>query len=93
MCNVKGYTHITALSNNGVRIGESLCKVLDNKGKRKTFNIERYFVFICACVIKSTVNGVVCAVIHLFSFNLHAIGLPDRNAYCVTQYKNLFPLS
>jgi hypothetical protein len=84
MCKVKGDTHITALSNNGVWGRESLCKVLDTNGKRKTFNTGPEFVFICSCVAKSMVKGVVYAVIYLFRLSLQAIGLPDRNAYCIT---------
>ena len=59
MSKVKGDTHITALSNNGVGGGEGLCKVRDNNGKRKTFSIGSNFVFIqCACVNRSKVNKV-----------------------------------
>lgn len=56
MCKVKGDTHITALSNNGVGGGEGLCKVRDNSGKRKTFSIGSNLVFVCACVDGSKVN-------------------------------------
>lgn len=55
MCKVKGDTHITALSNNGVGEGERLCKFRDNNRKRKTFNIGSNFAFICECVNKSRV--------------------------------------
>lgn len=60
-----------------------MCKVRDNNGKRKTFSIGSNFAFVCTRVYKGMVNEVVYAVVRLFRLRLCAIGLLDKDTYCV----------